>query len=202
MLRKIKNEQAFTIVELLVVIVVISILAAVSVVAYNGIRVRAEAATYAATASNYQKILASYYVENGDYPATINSDTWQSTGTIESLADSACLGDGYAATSNFSKDVCEYKYYARATKVPSVDAALETIATNLPTVRTGNEFINGDWRTRGISYFSISTTKKYQLSYTIPGDASCGGDMKKIPTNVSGAIYTICDVRYSEGVKQ
>jgi prepilin-type N-terminal cleavage/methylation domain-containing protein len=40
-IRKVHNHSGFTIVELLIVIVVIAILAALSVVAYNGIQNRA-----------------------------------------------------------------------------------------------------------------------------------------------------------------
>lgn len=42
MLNKVKNNSGFTIVELLIVIVVIAILAAISIVAYNGIQTRAK----------------------------------------------------------------------------------------------------------------------------------------------------------------
>jgi len=43
-MNKTKNESAFTIVELLVVIVVIGILAAITIISYNGIQARAQGA--------------------------------------------------------------------------------------------------------------------------------------------------------------
>ena len=42
-IKSIKDERGFTIVELLIVIVVIAILAAITIVAYNGIQARAKA---------------------------------------------------------------------------------------------------------------------------------------------------------------
>lgn len=65
----------FTIVELLVVIVVIAILAAVTVMAYNGVRDRATDAQKAAIADSVQKSLENFYTLNSRYPA---SDEMQS----------------------------------------------------------------------------------------------------------------------------
>lgn len=41
-----RNMSGFTIVELLIVIVVVAILAAISIVAYNGIQVRSKYSSY------------------------------------------------------------------------------------------------------------------------------------------------------------
>jgi len=66
------NRQGFTIVELLIVIVVIGILAAITIVAYNGVQNRANAAAaQSATSQSTKKVLA-YAIENGDsYPTTL-----------------------------------------------------------------------------------------------------------------------------------
>jgi len=64
---KIRNS-GFTIVELLIVIVVIAILAAISVVAYNGIQARAYNTKVISGANQYYKALLEYNVINGTYP--------------------------------------------------------------------------------------------------------------------------------------
>jgi prepilin-type N-terminal cleavage/methylation domain-containing protein len=81
MIRKSFNKQSsqsgFTIVELLIVIVVIGILAAITIVAYNGIQNRAHAAQAQAAASNLSTLLANYNTLNGSYPtdlSTINNN--------------------------------------------------------------------------------------------------------------------------------
>lgn len=68
-----KAINGFTIVELLIVIVVIAIRAAISVVAYNGIQSRARNSQQLSVANNYLKIFASYRAVNGSYPTSPNN---------------------------------------------------------------------------------------------------------------------------------
>lgn len=64
------RSRGFTIVELLIVIVVIAILAAISIVAYNGIQQRASNTSRITAAKDWQKIITSYVAANGSYPAS------------------------------------------------------------------------------------------------------------------------------------
>jgi len=64
---KAKN-QGFTIVELLIVVVVIAILAAITIVSYNGITGRANQAAVKGQAATYQKKAELYQSEVGNYP--------------------------------------------------------------------------------------------------------------------------------------
>jgi len=74
-----KTSSGFTIVELLIVIVVIGILAAIAIVAYNGVQTRAENAKTVAGVNQAVKLLLAYKTINGDYP-------------VNGLA---CIGTGY-----------------------------------------------------------------------------------------------------------
>jgi type II secretion system protein G len=65
-----QKQRGFTIVELLIVIVVIGILAAITIVAYNGIQERARASSATSALTQAAKKLAVYQVDNPDsYPA-------------------------------------------------------------------------------------------------------------------------------------
>ncbi len=63
-------HHAFTVVELLIVVVVIAILTSVSVVAYGGIKDRTLDSRIVSDINQVNKIILSYHAENGAYPST------------------------------------------------------------------------------------------------------------------------------------
>ena len=67
-------SKAFTIVELLVVIVVIGILAAITVIAYTGVSGKAVTASLQSGLTNAKKQLSLYYVDHGSYPSGIDGN--------------------------------------------------------------------------------------------------------------------------------
>lgn len=72
-----KNTSGFTLVELLIVIVIIAILAAITVVAYNGIQTRAIASGNISNFQTYQNLIEQYKAVNGSYPSTSGAFTYQ-----------------------------------------------------------------------------------------------------------------------------
>lgn len=62
------QERGFTIVELLIVVVVIAILAAITIVSYNGITNRANASSAKSVAATVQKKIELYNTDQGRYP--------------------------------------------------------------------------------------------------------------------------------------
>lgn len=74
--KQMKNSKAgFTIVELLIVIVVIAILAAITIVAYNGIQARAKNSAAQSTATTVAKKAEIYNTEIGNYPLGMSALT-------------------------------------------------------------------------------------------------------------------------------
>ena len=69
-----RQNNGFTIVELLVVVVVIGILAAITLISYRGISARANEAALTADLSNAKKQLALYFAENNTYPTALDAN--------------------------------------------------------------------------------------------------------------------------------
>lgn len=70
------KNNGFTIVELLIVIVVIGILAAIVIVAFNGVQDRAKWSKAQSDLNSINKAIQLYYAENGAYPATATPPNW------------------------------------------------------------------------------------------------------------------------------
>lgn len=67
-----KSTSGFTIVELLIVVVVIGILAAITVVAYGNVQARAQTNRTVTDLSAVNKAINLYFVQNGSYPISLS----------------------------------------------------------------------------------------------------------------------------------
>jgi prepilin-type N-terminal cleavage/methylation domain-containing protein len=65
------SNRGFTIVELLIVVVVIAILAAITIVSYNGITSRANASSAASNVELVQKVAEAFNSDGGRYPGSV-----------------------------------------------------------------------------------------------------------------------------------
>jgi prepilin-type N-terminal cleavage/methylation domain-containing protein len=86
------KQHGFTIVELLIVIVIIAILAAITIGAYNGIQARANAAKDVSAANGYAKALKMLFAEKGEsvLPTTdscLGTSAWYPASSPKYLAD-------------------------------------------------------------------------------------------------------------------
>lgn len=95
-----RSITGFTIVELLIVIVVIAILAAISVVAYTGIQNRASDSAVKSDLRNLAMIIQQKYAVTGEYPSGGGND-----GTLSDITFQP-------AKSSYQKDINNFYYCA------------------------------------------------------------------------------------------
>ena len=98
------KSRGFTIVELLIVIVIIAILAAITIVAYNGITARAHSAAAQQAAQIISNKAEAYNAERGNYPATLASMTSAASTTSYYIPTGSVTLVGAAITAAPAKD--------------------------------------------------------------------------------------------------
>lgn len=162
-----KRHHGFTIVELLIVIVVIAILAAISITAYNGIQQRANNTTTINGVAGYIKIFSLYAVDNGNYPATSSYpslDTAVSSGRIAGTA-----GCGYSG-----KAVINVAFYN----------LLLSYAKVLPSISQQTMSCNGETYRGAYVNANSGNPKLLTMAVMLKGNVDC-------PTAIGSANFTL-----------
>ena len=106
-----KTNRGFTIVELLIVIVVIAILAAITIVAYTGIRQQSEASALATSLKQASQKVLTYAVTNSDqYPATLDAAGVrdQNNITYQYTVDNSGASPTYSLTATANREKSVY----------------------------------------------------------------------------------------------
>jgi prepilin-type N-terminal cleavage/methylation domain-containing protein len=127
-----KTTSGFTIVELLIVIVVIGVLAAIVIVAYNGIQQRANNTAIISAANQSVKVIQAYHAAKDDYPYT-------GSGNACITIVSGCVRDtGVVDNSNatFNNNIASIG--TQPTSVPVVGTVANGIMYNYTPTRTFN----------------------------------------------------------------
>lgn len=156
---KIKRQNGFTIVELLIVIVVIGVLAAITVVAYNGVTQRANNQRIATAVRTYQKALIAYATDHQAYP-----------------------GDRYCLGLNYPSGKCWNGANGTYATSSAIDTALAPYLNNGPPIFVSDKVLQitsvPDYR---LGILLVASSPNYRLTYYLEGggqtciDGSSGG---------------------------
>lgn len=149
-----KSRGGFTIVELLIVIVVIAILAAITIVAYNGIQQRARNTQIVTSATQWKKLINLYLTQNGGYASLRNGGHY-------------CLGSGYPT--NWDANADEDCLKSNSIKHPN--AAINNLLANVGALPAAVPVINSG----GVGFTGVSFRQSDVLDPT-------GQNMPDYPT--------------------
>jgi prepilin-type N-terminal cleavage/methylation domain-containing protein len=161
------KKHGFTIVELLIVVVVIAVLAAITIVSYNGVTERAKNLKTVAAARNYMTALQLYYNDNGTYPA-IN--------VANGITD-MCLGKIYTVDPTYGPDCITLSPNSVKTNLGN---ELNSYSSNNQPEPDVTKYVNGAASVKGVrlSYLADQTldgvSRPWWLTYVLAGQPAKG----------------------------
>jgi len=148
-MKRTRTINGFTIVELLIVIVVIGILAAITIVAFNGVQDKARDASAKSAATQAYKKLETYKTLNGAYPNSLadaqvnNTSSTTYVYATQNGAQSFCVaaqtGDSQYSVQNGSAPLQGACGQVVATYYSNVNL------TGTPTLQRSEDIINNQW---------------------------------------------------------
>jgi len=189
-MNKLAPMKGFTIVELLIVIVIIGILAAIVIVAYTGIQSRAVNASMLAAFDQDEKALVAYAEEYGDYPQPTDVDSDPGTGnTYVCLEEPADL----PATSLLPAGACATEDYVTNAVSSHINSELKKIITNIPNAANYTvSMTSASLSIRGI-FLQYDSEATPALGYYVAGhQTTCG---RGTPAEFDGENITACILR-------
>jgi type IV pilus assembly protein PilA len=92
-----KVQKGFTLIELMIVIAIIGILAAIAIPAYQNYTIRSQITEGLSLADGWKTAISEYYAQNGSFPASSNTTTAGAAGSI--LVSGASQGKYVSAIS-------------------------------------------------------------------------------------------------------
>ncbi len=160
-----KNPAGFTLIELLVVIAIIGILSAVVLASLNTARERSRNTSYVAQIREYQKALAIYHSDTGNYPGNA---AW------------ACIGTG------FPGGLCWDATYTEST------SASITLRNALAPFIDVTRIPGPSDRTYGPMYHTSASG--YEIIMILEGDTTCPIGTKNAGSQYVTAKVTRCNI--------
>lgn len=181
-----KKHTGFTIVELLIVIVVIAILAAITIVAYTGIQERANNTAIVDGVGKIKRAIEAYAAANNTYPYTADNTY------ICVTTDSTCRNNSapFAGNAVFDSEIAEIATVPRS--VPLVSDVRGGVSYQYWAART----VDGRSAPVILNYyvFGVNTSCGYPVLNTSGNAAAVTASTPYTAGNVGGSGATHCAI--------
>ena len=162
------KTRGFTIVELLIVIVVIGILAAITIVSFGGVQARAQNAQRHSELKAWQQAFETYRAQESNYPA---------------MADGQyCLGVGFPIGHNGDRRCRDYSYPGTSIMESLNDPLMTELQKVISIPKPGNLAIKGT-----VGPYATYTATQIALVGWFAGEAgSCPGGTSQLWSDPAG----------------
>ena len=206
-MRSFKNKHpAFTIVELLIVIVIIGILASITIVSFSGITNQANIATVQSDLNSNGRKLQLYFTQYGSYPTALDGSNCPSAPTADS---NYCLkltsgNTLYSYTGNTSTYTLRLTKGSLAYQItpdtgPSVFSTLLTAPT-ISSIYSTYDLLFCRYTTDCSGISGISADFSYQVAFTAKASSKYAINMVQIDSTstswITGTLITT-NIAYS-----
>ncbi len=175
------KQPGFTIVELLIVIVVIGILAAISIVTYSGITQKAENNKTIAAAEAYLKAMRMYEVEHG---------------VIPKFNDGVCLGKDYPwdySGSDSGDNQCRSAGISYYKIKGTLNQELAKYVSPLPQPSMQVVGTETSWG-RGIFYLNTGAGGVWKMIFVVRGGGLCPSIGGEAPNRITLSGGAWCEI--------
>jgi prepilin-type N-terminal cleavage/methylation domain-containing protein len=150
-----RSERGFTIVELLIVIVVIGILAAITIVSFNGVTARANTANAQSAAEATIKKIEAYNADKGAYPTSLITTLQATANSGTSYYLTGVIIQPTAAFTTQPTNISTVNFWVCGTSATTTAPTTLTAGTGALTTPTGAQI--GYWNDQTNAVVNVTT---------------------------------------------
>ena len=195
LINKLESNKGFTIVELLIVVVVIGILAAITIVSFGGVTSQANNASLQSDLDSNNRKLQLYYAQYGSYPTALDGSNCPSAPTADT---NYCLKGSTGNTLTYQGSSVDYSLYeTKGSTIYKTSPTSAPFSTKLATVCPSGFIVVPGSTTYSTSDFCVM---KYEAKCALTASPTVGLTTPNTGSNTYANDTTACTSANSRGI--